>query len=144
MILLLGILIFNGCGKEANQNPQTSAESQPLLLAINGDYSDSYNSSHSINNTTWTVSFNNSTSTYEILEFNNEEQKIVALNGDDSFSPGTYSVFEWVIIEDSLYYCQSVYDAETREEAENAEKSDSLDPSSGGCGTYGFPWTELL
>ncbi|MBK25790.1 MAG: hypothetical protein CME70_17455 [Halobacteriovorax sp.] len=138
------LVIFNSCGKD---KPVTTANlisnSEAIELSIEGDYSDPYNSNHSINSENWVVSFNGDSSTYEIIEFNNEENYLIALNGDDSFNPGEYSRFEWTFEEGTLYYCQSVYDAETEEEAKSYLDSDPTDPSSAGCGSYNFPWTEL-
>lgn len=139
------ILLFNSCGKS---NPSAQANllsnTEAIELNINGEYTDPYNTSHSIDSENWVLSFDDDSSTYQIIEFNNEGRYLIALNGDDSFNPGQYSRFEWTFENGNLYYCQGVFDAETEEEAKSYQDSDPAEPTEAGCGTYDFPWTELI
>ncbi len=142
IIMVLAVLFLVSCGKEKPQvlGSQTSSLE---FIQILGTYEDSYNSGHKISAESWVVSFGESTSTYEILSFDNANRVIIALNGEDSFNPGEYSRFEWVYVDSKLFYCQSVYDGQTIEEAEEDQSSSSSDPIGGGCGSYDFPWTPL-
>ncbi|MFT6069853.1 MAG: hypothetical protein ACJAT2_000867 [Bacteriovoracaceae bacterium] len=142
LLLVLAVLFLVSCGAE---KPQVLGSSSSALeaLQILGSYEDSYNSQHKITSHSWVVSFGESSSTYEILSFDNEKRVIIALNGEDSFNPGEYSRFEWVYLDSKLFYCQSVYDGETMKDAEEDQSSSSSDPMGGGCGSYDFPWTPL-
>ena len=144
-LTIIGLLILTGCGKKENPLPLATIEQNQVIesVEISGSYIDGYNTEHVVGNETWVSTYNSSSSTYHILEFNNNEQYIRALNGDDTFSPGTYSLFEWVEVQGVLYYCQTAYDAESLESLKSLTGSDKSDPENGGCGDYGFPWTVL-
>jgi hypothetical protein len=67
---------------------------------------------------------------------------VIALNDEDTYSPGLWSRFDWTWDADGeLYYCQSVYDAETEEAA--VEGDDASDASELDAGCAGFSWTML-
>lgn len=142
ILMTLAVLFLVSCGKE-NPKALSSTTSSLEVIKILGSYEDSYNSRHQIDEDKWVVSFGNSSSTYEILSFDNNKRVVIAKNGEDSFNPGEYSRFEWVYLDSKLFYCQSVYDAKSREEAEEDQSSDPSDPIGGGCGSYNFPWTPL-
>lgn len=143
-LLLMGLTILSlvSCGKAEPTSLQSTASALEVI-SILGSYEDSYNSNHVISSDQWVISFGGSSSTYEILSFDNEKAVMIALNGEDSFNPGEYSRFEWVYVDSKLFYCQSLYNGETKEEAEQDQSSSSSDPMAGGCGSYNFPWTPL-
>jgi hypothetical protein len=142
-ILLIGLILsLVSCGKGDPTSLQSTASALEVINIL-GSYEDPYNSAHEISTEKWVVSFGGSSSTYEILSFDNEKGVMIAQNGDDSFNPGEYSRFEWVYVDSKLFYCQSVYDGEDKEEAEQDQSSSSSDPMAGGCGSFNFPWTPL-
>jgi hypothetical protein len=143
-VLLMGLIVLTlvSCGKFEPKSLQSTASSLEVMRIL-GSYEDPYNSNHDIFEDKWIVSFGESSSTYDILSFDNEQRVIIARNGEDSFNPGEYSRFEWVYLGSKLFYCQSVYDGKTKEEAEQDQSSSSNDPVAEGCGSFNFPWTAL-
>lgn len=107
-----------------------------MALAIVGTYMDEFGDTHTITESLWT----NSAGEFAISEWNNEEMWLVAQNAESNeFSPLLWSRFDWTWDGDVLYYCQSVFDGATMEDAlAGSANRDSLDM---GCG--GFPWTRL-
>jgi hypothetical protein len=81
-------------------------------------------------------------SVFHVLEVVNDESWLVAENdSDNEFNPGLYSRFEWTEAEGSLYYCQSVFAAQSAEDASTEPPADAEDLDAG-CG--GFSWTALF
>ena len=73
----------------------------------------------------------------------------VAKNGDqNAYNPGRWSFFEWTYFGDGqdaeLWYCHTVFDASSAEDAKAADRADASDPATGGCGTSNFRWTKLI
>ncbi len=123
----------SGCGGFAWSQLVT-----PLLV---GSYTDDYDGGHIITNQSWTMS-GFGASTFELMEFSNQDGWILAQNGaDNDYNPGRFSRFDWTTDEqDSLWYCQTAYDAETLEDARAAQPADREDLDTG-CG--GFAWSRL-
>jgi hypothetical protein len=80
---------------------------------------------------------------FAIAEYNNDEMWLVAQNAESNmYNPGLWSRFDWTWDTDNnLYYCQSVYDGPTIDDA----KAGSANPDDlmMGCGGM-FPWTKLI
>jgi len=118
--------------------------SDRVIPSIAGQYDDNYGGSHIVNQYAWQSDL----AFWHICSTNNETREIIAQNDEhNSYYPGKYSRFEWVIDEaDSLWYCQQVYDANTENAAALGPRADSRNPSVGGAGfpINNFPWTKLM
>jgi hypothetical protein len=124
-----------GAGGEGGRSP---GDVTPAL-EIAGTYEDDWGITHAIDDETWDQG---DAGRFEILEFDNDTGVVIAHNAEDNaFNPGTYSRFDWTRFDDELWYCQTVYDAESAEAARDAEAADATDPSTSGCG--GFAWSRL-
>ncbi len=112
-------------------------------LEIAGTYLDEWGTDHTITDDTWTMDFGGGmSSVFHVLSYDNDADFLVAQNdAQNDYNPGLYSRFDWTMAMGSLWYCQTVFDAMTAADAENAPAADPTDPSTGGCG--GFPWTNL-
>ncbi|RMG98097.1 MAG: hypothetical protein D6705_06695 [Deltaproteobacteria bacterium] len=112
-------------------------------LEIAGMYVDEWGTSHDIDESTWTMDFGGGTpAVFHVLSYDNDADFLVARNDDaNDYNPGLYSRFDWTYAMGALWYCQTVFDAPTAQDAENAPPADATDPSTGGCG--GFAWTNL-
>ncbi len=134
----LAVLIFSlapaGCAiVEDDEDPPT--------LEIAGTYGDDFGGTHEITQTTWTTS-GYGTSIFHIAVYDNNRDFLAAQNdGGNEWSPGLFSRFDWNSVQNVLYFCQTVFSAETLAEAEAADITDRSDPANGGCG--GFPWSKL-
>jgi hypothetical protein len=107
-----------------------------MSLAIIGSYDDEFGDTHTITETEWT----NSAGSFAISQWDNDEMWLVAQNAETNmYNPGQWSRFDWTWDGEQLYYCQSVYDGLTIEDAlaGSADASDLM----AGCGT--FAWTAL-
>ena len=108
-------------------------------LEIRGEYGDSWGGEHTITQTAWV----SGSSSYAISQFDNEQQFIIAQNGEDNaYNPSLWSRFDWAKVDGKLWYCQTAYSAESEEAALATAAADATDPSEGGCG--GFSWTQLV
>ncbi len=127
--------LVNGC----NSDPwrQLSAFDE-----IGGDYKDNYGGVHEISALHWI----NESFSFSILEIDVSNDFMVAQNNpDNSWFPNSFSRFNWV--EDAtgdLYYCQSVYNADSVDAARNAPDPTADTPAINGCGDWNFPWSELI
>ncbi|EDM81936.1 hypothetical protein PPSIR1_05698 [Plesiocystis pacifica SIR-1] len=105
-------------------------------LEIVGEYVDEWGSEHTITDAQW----QQDALLFHVLDYDNEADYLIAENdANNEWSAGLFSRFDWAWDGDSLYYCQTVYDAEAAEAAEAAEPADAANLA-GGCGE-GFPWT---
>mgnify|MGYP001482487205 CR=1 FL=1 len=96
---------------------------------------------HSVDETTWTSMSQFGTLTFHVESYDNALGVLVAQNdASNDFNPDLFSRFEWVWDGRELYYCQSVYDAATADEAWSAAGADAGDLLAG-CST--FPWSML-
>ena len=96
---------------------------------------------HTIDAATWTSVSQFGTLTFHVDAYDNALGVLVAQNdaGND-FNAEQFSRFEWVFDGPDLYYCQSVYDAATADDAWGAAGADPGDLQAG-CAT--FPWSLL-
>lgn len=107
-------------------------------LAIAGDYVDEYQGMQTISSSEWS----GGTAVFHIAAFDNGEHWIVARNDQaNDYNACAWSRFEWTEADGKLYYCQSVYAADSEREALEAPRADPSDPAHGGCSS--FPWTEM-
>lgn len=106
--------------------------------AIIGKYTDGW-TTHIISNSVWQM--NDSTGLFFISQFDNENGFIIAHNGENNaWNAGLWSRMDYTFSDDKLYYCSTIYDAESEEAALSAEPADKDDLTSG-C--TGFSWSEL-
>ncbi len=131
--LLLGGLLLGACADDdSSQGP----------LEIIGVYADDYGTTHTITADVWTMDFGGEPYTFDVLQYDNAADYLVAQNGaGNGFNPGLYSRFDWATYQDEFYICQGTYDAASEAEAAAAEAPDPTDPTTGGCG--GFSWSRL-
>ena len=110
-----------------------------LALSIDGDWLDGWGGQHSISAFTWT----NEGSTYDIAEASDADGWLVAQNGaSNSWNAGLWSRFDWTWdAEGALWYCQTAYDAPSREDAAATPAADASEPATTGCGS--FSWTSM-
>ena len=110
----------------------------PGGLEIIGSYADSLGDSHTINEELWTTS---SGALFNISQYDNNSGFLIAQNdATNAFEPERWSKFQWTINDNGgLYYCQSISDAATEEDAMGA----NADPADLGMGCIGSPWVEL-
>jgi hypothetical protein len=128
---ILGLVACDGGeGSEAGETGDDQS------LAIVGDYVDDFMTEHSITETAWSFAG----ASFAIAEYDNDEMWMVAQNDEaNMFNPGQWSRFDWTFDGDQLYYCQSVYDGMTIDDAKNGG-ADSTDLAAG-CGQ--FAWSML-
>jgi hypothetical protein len=109
------------------------------MLAINGDWFDSWGGSHSIDAFTWL----SGSSSFAITRADDAAGWAVAQNGaDNAWSPGLWSRFDWTWDADGgLWYCQTAYDAASEADALATPAADATDPATTGCGS--FAWTSM-
>ena len=135
MSLALATLACDPGESESGDETETETGGE-LGLEIVGSYTDEYGDTHEITEDTWT----NAAGSFAIAEYKNEADWLVAQNDEaNEFNPGLWSRFDWAWDGDTLYYCQSVYDAETIDDAVEGS-ADATDLMTG-CG--GFAWTNM-
>ena len=109
---------------------------------ILGDYVDPFMTSHTLTETTWTMDYLGDVSLFHFLEINDEEDFLIARNDDNNaYFAGLYSRFDWTTFEETLWFCQTRYDAETEAAALETQAADRSAPNVSGCGDY--PWSQL-
>jgi hypothetical protein len=105
-------------------------------LTIVGDYVDEWGDMHTITEASWT----NAGGTFHISSYDDGAGWLVAQNdAQNEFNPELWSRFEWTWSGDALYYCQSVFDGATEDDA----LAGSADPADLEMGCSGFAWTHL-
>jgi len=121
---------------------QEDVDSESITLEISGKYSDGYGA-HEISDENWKQIYGEAVILFNIKSFDNDVKYLVAQSDEsnDGDFAGKFNKFEWIVKDEALYFCNSVFDAETEEAAENAKALDRTDPENGGCGDY--PWTKL-
>lgn len=121
----------------------TGTDLPPDPLAIVGIYTDTFGSSHTITDTSWTIQYGSYTpSLFSITAYDNTTMVVLAQNDDlNSYFPLLWSRFDWLELDEHLYYCQTTYNAASESDAASLPRADGSDPTSSGCG--GFPWTDL-
>jgi hypothetical protein len=120
------------CGDSGAEGGETGEDT----LSIVGDYTDDFMTEHSITETQWSFAG----SVFTIVEYDNDLMYLIAQNDEaNMFNPGQWSRFDWTVDGEQLYYCQSVYDGATIEDA----RGGSSDPTDLAMGCGGFPWSML-
>ncbi len=113
-------------------------------LEIVGNYVDNWDTRHEITDESWTQIMDSDTSVFLFSQFSNEDNYAIAQNhADNAYNAELWSRLEWTEHDGSLWYCQSVYDAETEQDALTAVAADASDPANGGCGDADFAWNEM-
>jgi hypothetical protein len=111
-------------------------------LAIARKYADSYGTSYDITDERWTQVMQGDTSAFVIAESSNENHYLIAQNDkNNKYFPGLWSRIDWTEKDGSLYYCQTVYNADSKAVALEATPADPTDPDNAGCSQ--FSWTKL-
>jgi hypothetical protein len=127
----------DGPSTEDETGSETDSETgDQMALAIVGTYSDDFGDTHTISETEWT----NAAGSFAISQYSNDEMWLVAQNAETNmYNPSQWSRFDWTWDAEQLYYCQSVYDGLTIEDALGGS-ADATDLMMG-CG--GFAWSLL-
>lgn len=114
-----------------------------LTMPIAGAYTDSFGSTHTITNESWTMQFGDySPSVHYFVEIDASGQWATAENdANNAYSAGLFSRFDWTESEQSLFFCQTAFAAASADEAKNTTAADANNLDTG-CG--GFPWSPLL
>ncbi len=110
-------------------------------LEIVGTYTDNWLGTQIVSDDSWD---SGTGYTFSISQYDNNAAFLLAQNDETNDpqygNPGKWSKFQWTTNENGgLYYCQSIFDAASEEDAMGAN-ADASDLSMG-CG--GFAWTEL-
>jgi len=133
-----------GDGSTGDGGTSTGGVEPPEIV---GTYTDNWDLTHTIAETTWTQEATDppSVSTWEFVIVDNEADFLVAQNGpDNEWYPGLWSRFDWTVTDaDRLWFCQETFGANTEEDALNAPPPNRDDPENTGCGDMGG-WTELF
>ncbi len=148
LILSFAITAAVGCGDDDDDGGQSQAgeggAGDPDPFEIAGSYTDDFATSHQITGDTWTQVADYGTSVFEISQHSNEDGYVIAQNAaDNDYNPELWSRFDFVEKDGVLYFCQSAFDAESEQDALDAEPADGSDPANGGCGGPDFAWSEL-
>ena len=102
-----------------------------------GVWVDNYHSVSEVTATAWT-SYG---LVFTITAWDDEARWIVASNApDDPYNPGKWSRFDWAVVDDATWYCQTAFSAATEAEALATPAADATNLASG-CG--GFGWSGL-
>jgi hypothetical protein len=106
-------------------------------LEIAGTYVDNWGMDHEVTQTTWTTMG----SSFAIAQYSNAEDWLVAHNAaSNAYNPDLWSRFDWTVASDTLYYCQTAFDAADEAAALATAPADRADLETG-CGGYG--WSRL-
>jgi|SRR6478672_1262660 len=107
--------------------------------SIVGNYLDNYGYPQNITSNKWIMG----DSIFTYCQVKNSKNKLIAQNGSSNpYFPNLYSQFDWTTYENSLWYCQIVYDAPTPQAAASSPPANSTNPTTGGCAQ--FPWSKLI
>jgi hypothetical protein len=122
--LCLGALVL-GC------DPDTEEPADETGAATGGAATESCH--HEISMETWIYDSGEfGVTTTNIMQFDNEAEWVA---GEDAGAPGTFVRFDWTYDgEGALWYCTTVFDATTLQDAIDAPRSDDSAPADGGCG----------
>lgn len=154
--LVSGLLLF-GCDDSVDTPPADgsgdgsgqatgsgdgSGSVDETSIAIVGDYDTNFGGFFRVTDTSLDNDWY-APSSHTVLDWSNAEGWILAQNDASAgFNPSLYSRFDFIVAEEGVYYCQTVYDAADEETALAAERADETDPATSGCGGA-FAWTLL-
>jgi hypothetical protein len=117
----------------------------PESVVLGGTWMDTWGTTHTIDDESWTQSSSFGTSVFRISQFDNADEFLIAQNDSGNGSNAElWSRFDWTTWNGSLWYCQTTYDAASEADALGTPRADDSNPEDGGCGESGFAWTELL
>lgn len=106
---------------------------------IAGIYVDNYGGLQEVASSVWI----SGPLVFEICSVDNAKHQIIAHNSTrNQYNPDKYSRFDWTTSRNRLWYCQTVYDAASPEQAASAPAPDTLDPRTHGCGQS--EWSTLV
>ncbi len=121
----------------------SSSEKQPAVTqneppSVVGTYRDEYDQLHTITATTWTID----TSVFHITQVDNPHSFLIARNDiANLYNPSAWSRFDWTYDdEDDLWFCQTAYNAESEQAAQQTAAADAGNLA---AGCNGFPWSKL-
>lgn len=139
MRLLLVALAFLAVATSASAQSTGCGTSPTASPEIAGNYVDNFGGLQAISDRFWY----SGGLIFETCSVDNPRHRLVAHNNPaNSFNPGKFSRFEWTKSDNRLWYCQSVYNASTEQEAASAPPADPNHPATGGCGTSA--WSTLI
>ncbi|MCB9759746.1 MAG: hypothetical protein H6739_07875 [Alphaproteobacteria bacterium] len=122
----------------ADDTSATDDTSEAQDIAIAGSYTDTWDTAHTITNTSWDQGY----ALFAISQYDNDAMHAIAQNdASNEYFPGLWSRFDWAWDGTDLYYCQTAYEAETEQDALDTARADAGDLAAG-CG--GFGWTQLI
>ena len=132
-----------GCGASESPDSGTTESEVNTGLEIAGTWSDDFGGTHIIDEVMWRQEGAYGPAVFSVLSYDNAAAQIIAQNAADAdYNPGLFSRFDWTWSADEvLYFCQSVFDAATEEDAAVGPAPDASAVDSTGCG--GFAWTRL-
>jgi hypothetical protein len=128
-VLALGATACGGDDDDA-------AKDNDAPLEIIGEYDDNFGGEQIITADEWNGA--------AIQDYDNDENVVYTQNSDeDDFNPSKFSKFVYTDVEDdSFYFCQVLFDAETLADAQESDATaDDSDPGKTGCGGD-FSWTQ--
>ena len=139
--VVLCALACDGEGTETDTDALNDTDN-PAGLALAGTWTDGL-STHTITDQQWTIDAGvYGISDFQITQFDNDAAFLIAQNAsDNSYFADQWSRFEWLTIDDQLYYCQILFDGADEQAALDAGPADASDPSTAGCGA--FAWSPL-
>lgn len=109
-------------------------------LEIAGEYSDNYGGEQIIGSSIWNQGA--MMGKFNISSWDNNSNFLVAQNdSSNGFNPDKYSRFDWTFDGTDIYFCQTVYDKETAQDAIDATPANSTDLD---AGCSGFSWNKLI
>jgi hypothetical protein len=136
-----------GIENETDGNTDDDSDTAATGVEIAGAYTTNFGASITITDLEWKdeTTFDDViyVSIYSISIYDNDANYLVAQNSaDNDYNPEKWSRFDWVETEDTLYYCQSIFDAETEADADDGDGASDPSDLEAGCG--GFSWSELI
>lgn len=139
---LTTVFAVTGCNPDdtepTDQTDDSDSEGNHDDVPFGGDWVDAYNGTHSISNDDWAMG----DSLFTFLEVDATEGVIIAENdAGNEYNPGLFTRFDWVVVDDQPWFCQTAYDAADADAARDTAAADASDPANGGCNT--FAWSRL-
>ena len=112
----------------------------PEHLEITGEYTDNFDGTQIIGPAIWDQGA--TMGKFNISTWDNDNNFLIAQNDSgNGFNPEKWSRFDWTSDGTDVYFCQTIYDAATAQDAIDATPADSGDLLTG-CNT--FSWTKLI
>ena len=153
LLVLLSLPALTGCSGILDESGETGTQETgeappPEALAIAGTYGEDWDgdgtsdSTHVLTDSQWTMTSEFGVSAFLVAQFSNEQAMLVAQNdASNDFAPEKWSRFDWALDGETLWFCQSAFEAETEDDALATAAANSDDPAASGCGE--FAWSQL-